>query len=88
MKGTLYSATSFGGRSGCGTGYGCGTLFKVSTLGNGYNVLYRFKGGMDGGNPYLRGPIEINGTLYGTTYYGGGSGCGGSGCGTVFAVTP
>ncbi|MGA9945443.1 MAG: choice-of-anchor tandem repeat GloVer-containing protein [Candidatus Cybelea sp.] len=88
MKGTLYSATSFGGRSGCATGYGCGTLFEVSTLGNGYNVLYRFKGGMDGANPYLHGPIEVNGTLYGTTYEGGGSGCGGGGCGTVFAVTP
>jgi hypothetical protein len=88
MKGTLYSATTFGGHSGCGSGYGCGTVFKMSTSGNGYSVLYRFKGGMDGANPRSHGPIQVNGMLYGTTYSGGGSGCGGSGCGTVFAVAP
>ena len=43
---------------------------------------------MDGAVPQLHGPVEVSGVLYGSTYYGGGSGCGGSGCGTVFAVTP
>jgi uncharacterized repeat protein (TIGR03803 family) len=88
MKGTLYSSTTFGGHSGCSSGYGCGTVFKVSTSGKGYSVLYSFKAGMDGANPQLHGPIQVNGVLYGTTYYGGGSGCGGSGCGTVFSVSP
>jgi hypothetical protein len=32
------------------------------------------------------GLIAVNGTLYGTTWEGGGSGCDGSG--TVFALTP
>lgn len=87
-KGMLYSATSFGGHSGCRSGYGCGTVFKMSTSGKEYSVLYRFKAGMDGANPQLHGPVQVNGVLYGTTYYGGGSGCGGSGCGTVFSVSP
>jgi uncharacterized repeat protein (TIGR03803 family) len=86
-KGTLYGATSFGGDSGCAYGYGCGTIFSVNAPGKEYRVLYRFKGGMDGANPYLYGPVEANGVLYGTTYFGGGPRCGGSGCGTVFAVT-
>jgi hypothetical protein len=60
----------------------------MSTSGKGYSVLYRFKAGMDGANPQLHGPTQVNGVLYGTTYYGGGSGCGGSGCGTVFSVSP
>jgi len=33
-------------------------------------VLYSFKGGADGGYPYGR-LIDVNGTLYGTTYTGG-----------------
>lgn len=84
-NGTLYGATTYGGGSGCTSGYGCGTVFKLSASG-GYTVLYRFKGGTDGANPMWHGPIEVNGTLYGTTYYGGGSGCGGKGCGTIFAI--
>jgi uncharacterized repeat protein (TIGR03803 family) len=33
--------------------------------------------------------INVGGTLYGTTQFGGGTGCsGGVGCGTVFKVTP
>jgi uncharacterized repeat protein (TIGR03803 family) len=32
--------------------------------------------------------IDVNGTLYGTTYYGGASGCNDVGCGTVFQISP
>jgi uncharacterized repeat protein (TIGR03803 family) len=31
---------------------------------------------------------NVNGALYGTTTYGGASGCGMTGCGTVFALKP
>jgi len=49
-----------------------------------YGVIYSFKGGTgDGANPDA-GLIEVNGTLYSTTKYGGG-GCYGQGCGTTFA---
>jgi len=44
-------------------------------------TLYRFKGGRNGGTPYA-GLINVNGTLYGTTYVGGEHGCG-----TVFSIT-
>jgi len=51
-----------------------------------FTHLYSFKGGDDGAQPFA-GLIELNGTLYGTTAYGG-TGCSGSsGCGTVFEST-
>jgi uncharacterized repeat protein (TIGR03803 family) len=49
-------------------------------------VLYSFKGGSDGAGPQAA-LIDVNGTFYGTTAIGGGTGCGGSGCGTVFSLT-
>jgi uncharacterized repeat protein (TIGR03803 family) len=90
VKGTLYGTTANGGGSGC-NGYGCGTVFEVSTTGEGYRVLHSFAGGSDGARPFA-GLIHVNGTFYGTTSAGGGSSnCafnGATGCGTVFAVTP
>ena len=47
----------------------------------GYKLLYSFKGGNDAGYPYA-GLTILNGTLYGTTYGGGG----GFEWGTVFKV--
>ena len=84
-NGTFYGDNSFGGNAACKNG--CGTVFAVDTAGR-YTVLYRFKGGTDGANPSSYGPIELNGSLYGVTVYGGGMGCGGNGCGTVFEVQP
>ena len=82
LKGTLYGTTEGGGRAGCGKS-GCGTIFGL-TLGGKQRVLYRF-GGSNKPNP--SGLTVLNGTLYGTTAFGG-SVCSGSGCGTVFSVTP
>ena len=56
---------------------------------NGYESLYSFKGSPDGAYP-AAGVLAVNGTLYGTTIYGG-TGCTSSsigGCGTVFRATP
>ncbi len=51
-----------------------------------FTHLYSFKGSDDGAQPFA-GLIELDGTLYGTTAYGG-TGCSGtSGCGTVFEST-
>ena len=50
-------------------------------------VIYTFQGGSDGAVPYA-GLIDVNGTLYGTTSYGGSTGCGGRGCGTAFSIDP
>jgi uncharacterized repeat protein (TIGR03803 family) len=47
-----------------------------------YRVVYRFLGGSDGAYPYSD-LINVNGSLYGTTYSGGGT----NGAGTVFRLT-
>jgi uncharacterized repeat protein (TIGR03803 family) len=91
VNGTLYGATAQGGGSGC-FGRGCGTIYSVSTSGS-EEVLYSFKGGSDGAYP-IGGLIEVNGTLYGTTLFGGSNVryCGNvtngtPGCGTVYSVS-
>jgi uncharacterized repeat protein (TIGR03803 family) len=81
VKGMLYGTTEDGGGSGCNS-YGCGTVFEVSTTGQGYRVLHSFTGGSDGQNP-LAGLVNVNGTVYGTTLGGGVTGYG-----TVFSLSP
>ncbi|HTT84676.1 MAG TPA: choice-of-anchor tandem repeat GloVer-containing protein [Rhizomicrobium sp.] len=52
---------------------------------NSETVLYSFQGGNDGSSPSAGLIMDKSGNLYGTTYWGGGSGCDdGLGCGTVF----
>jgi uncharacterized repeat protein (TIGR03803 family) len=80
VNGTFYGTTSEGGDQ-CG----CGTIYSVTSAGV-ETALYHFAGGSDGAHPFA-GLINVNGTLYGTTSEGGGSGCGGSGCGTIYSVT-
>jgi uncharacterized repeat protein (TIGR03803 family) len=70
MKGVLYGTTEQGGNSGCLSGDGCGTFFKVSTSGA-ESVLYGFKGGYTDGQYPKGGLIERSGVLYGTTQTGG-----------------
>jgi uncharacterized repeat protein (TIGR03803 family) len=81
VGGTLYGTTV-----GDGAGGNCGTVFKVlahsPALAGTERALYGFKGGTgDGCNPLNAPLIELNGTLYGTTYVGGGQG-------VVFSVNP
>jgi|HubBroStandDraft_5_1064220.scaffolds.fasta_scaffold01199_6 uncharacterized repeat protein (TIGR03803 family) len=90
VNGTLYGTTARGGskcNDSTSAGSGCGTVFSVTTSGQ-ETVLHRFTGGSDGVYPRAA-LIDVNGTLYGTTEYGGPhkSICGGS-CGTVFTITP
>ena len=52
-------------------------------------MFYAFKGGNDGWGPYYGGLFQHSDNFYGTTAFGGGTGCqGGYGCGTVFKVSP
>jgi len=88
--GNLYGTTLDGGNldSSCG---GCGTVFKLKHSDRAwtYMQLYAFDGGYDGAWPTSRVAIAQDGTLYGTTEYGGGLGCNyGFGCGTVFHLNP
>lgn len=82
-EGTLYGTTGYGG-TGATNG---GTVFKLDSTGK-ETVLYNFSGGADGANP--RGGLVRDdlGNLYGTTAYGGVTGCDFGGCGTVFEVDP
>jgi uncharacterized repeat protein (TIGR03803 family) len=90
VNGTLYGTTVNGGAHSCSSyeGGGCGTVFSITPSGK-ETVLYSFKGAKtDGQNPDAA-LINVNGTLYGTTY-GGGPNCFfgiGAVCGTVFSIT-
>jgi uncharacterized repeat protein (TIGR03803 family) len=89
VNGTLYGTTVQGGGEGCYKSFGCGTVFSVTPTGQ-ETVLHAFTGGSDGANPKA-GLIDVNGTLYGTTFHGGDTKCNGRsgvGCGTVFSITP
>ncbi|MGA8576736.1 MAG: choice-of-anchor tandem repeat GloVer-containing protein [Candidatus Cybelea sp.] len=83
VKGTLYGTTSTGGR------YYAGTVFSITATGK-EKMLYSFCSRhkcADGSGPEA-GLINVSGTLYGTTIYGGGTAqCGSIGCGTVFRIT-
>lgn len=72
--GNLYGTTLNGGAS------GVGTVFQVTPSGT-ETVLYSFKGGTDGFNPYSS-LVRLGTTLYGTTNSGGAFGYG-----TVFKLT-
>jgi uncharacterized repeat protein (TIGR03803 family) len=88
--GDLYGTAAGGGINNC-DGAGCGTVFKLSRHGYGwtFSVLYRFTGPSDGSNPEAPLAVAPDGSLYGTTYFGGTDGCrSGWGCGTVFKLSP
>ena len=85
VNGTLYGTTFYGG-SGCGSANGgCGTVFSISTTGK-EKVLYNFTCCSDGRAP-VANLTDVDGSLYGTTFRGGGVGCGHDGCGTIFSVS-
>ncbi len=86
----LFGTTQGYGASGMGIpcNQACGAVYEIDLATNAESVLYRFQGGAaDGANP-AAALTYLHGTLYGTTYDGGGFFCNGvgRGCGTVFAV--
>jgi hypothetical protein len=93
--GNLYGTTSDGGANFgiCPLGdVGCGTVFELSPGANGQwteRVLYSFKDGPVGNGPVAGLIFDKAGNLYGTTVFGGESGCPFQGsCGVVFELTP
>ena len=87
-QGNLYGTTLEGGIGGC-FGTGCGVVFKVDLTGK-ETVLYKFKGGTDGGVPWAD-LLLAGGALYGTANVGGHLKCkapgnGAPGCGVVFKL--
>ncbi|HEY6325340.1 MAG TPA: choice-of-anchor tandem repeat GloVer-containing protein [Candidatus Cybelea sp.] len=83
VNGALYGTTNAGGTNSCSPSEGCGTVFSITTGGK-EKVLHSFGKGTDGSFPYAP-LIDISGTLYGTTAYGGEYGAGQTG--TVFSIT-
>jgi uncharacterized repeat protein (TIGR03803 family) len=84
--GNLYGTTTIGGTNGggCGYGNGCGTVFALRPNSGGWeeNILRRFTGGGEGGEPFAGVMLDSVGNLYGTASSGG------SGAGVVFEVKP
>lgn len=66
--GSLYGTTANGGSGSVGAGNG--VVFKIDATGN-ESVLYTFKGGSDGAQPFGDLYRDKAGNLYGTTYVGG-----------------
>ena len=72
--GLLYGTTALGGAGGDGTVFSLDPRTHVET------VLHAFRGSDDGASPFA-GLLNVAGTLYGTTFYGGSQGRG-----TTFSV--
>jgi uncharacterized repeat protein (TIGR03803 family) len=80
--GNLYGTSVQGGD------FGSGTVFELAPTANGWahTVLYSFRGGRDGGEPYKGVTLDSQGNLYGTAVTGGTGACEG-GCGVVYKLT-
>jgi uncharacterized repeat protein (TIGR03803 family) len=76
VNGTFYGTTSQGGLA-----FYCGIVFSV-TMSHKFKVLHKFCSTHNDGAQPEAALLDVNGTLYGTTYYGG------LGDGTVFSITP
>jgi len=67
-----------------------GNVFKLSNTPNGwvYSSLYAFTKGADGGWPSSNVSIDTDGTLYGTTRFGGNTegACAPNGCRVVWMI--
>jgi uncharacterized repeat protein (TIGR03803 family) len=75
VAGTLYGTTADGGTN------GVGTVFAITKTGT-ETVLHNFEGGSGDGDVPYAGLLDVKGTLYGTTQYGGVNNAG-----TVFSIT-
>jgi uncharacterized repeat protein (TIGR03803 family) len=100
-NGSIYGTTYGGGDPNLQLGYYFpGTIFELTPpieTGGAWvqSLLYSFQGGTDGLTPEWGLIVGPDGTLYGTTSVGGGTGCPAQmfngtniGCGTVFQFTP
>lgn len=90
MKGKLYGTTSGGGLESCQLG--CGTVFAIDRKTGAETTVYSFCSQSrcaDGALPEAS-LINVRGTLYGTTSFGGAYQCQNMppGCGTVFSLDP
>ena len=88
--GNGYGSALFGGSftpDNCNLDGGCGTVYQMGRNGK-FSVVYSFTGAPDGQHPFSSLLAGANGSLYGTTEYGGNLACAFNsfGCGTVYQV--
>jgi uncharacterized repeat protein (TIGR03803 family) len=83
--GNLYGTTVAGGIGGICAGDGCGTVFKLTPVGDSWSesIIYNFLGGEDGFGPGSGLVFDKAGNLFGTTPDGGKYSAG-----TIFKLTP
>ena len=74
--GNFYGTTTWGGAN------NLGTIYKMTPAGV-QTVLYSFAGGSDGQGPVAGLSDDVDGNLYGVTYYGGTNNFG-----TIFRIAP
>jgi hypothetical protein len=97
--GRVYGTTAAGGNTGANCNYngaenGCGAVYRLTAHGSVWitSPLYVFQGGQDGNSPWARVIAGPDGTLFGTTMFGGSGPCVnnqfGTGCGTIFRLQP
>ncbi|HET7209674.1 MAG TPA: choice-of-anchor tandem repeat GloVer-containing protein [Terriglobales bacterium] len=81
-SGNLYGTSVQGGD------FASGTVWELSPTSTGWvhKVLYSFRGGADGGEPYKGATLDAQGNLYGTAVTGGAGSCEG-GCGVIWKLT-
>jgi hypothetical protein len=89
-QGNLYGTVGLGGIHACGTGAGCGMLFKLAPTSEGApwkeSIIFQFRGGASGQNPQGALLFDGAGAIYGADVAGGtGIGCG---CGVIYKLTP
>ncbi|MBZ5573821.1 MAG: hypothetical protein LAO09_18300 [Acidobacteriia bacterium] len=85
-EGNFYGTTWRGGDITCGSGVGCGTVFKITPAGL-LTTLHTFEF-TDGAHPIGAVMQATDGNIYGTTSEGGDATCNApNGCGTIFRVT-
>jgi hypothetical protein len=100
-RGNLYGTTLGGGVIGKGGGcdvFGCGTVFRLVPNSGGTwteSTIYLFSGAPDGAVPASAVVPGVEGSIYGTTAYGGAGSCidfarfsPPRGCGTLYKLTP
>jgi uncharacterized repeat protein (TIGR03803 family) len=83
IHGNFFGTTYYGGA------FNLGVVYKITPKGE-ETVLHSFTGGADGAYPAAVLFAGSDGTLYGTTEYGGSGNCTdsqGIGCGTVFKIS-
>jgi uncharacterized repeat protein (TIGR03803 family) len=85
LNGELYG-TTVGAVGVSGTEIADATVFSITPTGT-EKVLYDFGYKSAQGWSPFGGLVDVSGTLYGTTQYGGSCASGSDGCGTIFSIT-